>query len=86
MQSALYKEPYEKGLGEGMEKGIEKGRKEEKVGTIIRFLTKRFGPLPLEVKNRFPELDLTTLDVILDRVYEYKDLDEVKKYIQYIQS
>ena len=82
MQSALYKEPYEKGLGEGIEKGIEKGRKEEKVGTIIRFLTKRFGPLPLEVKNRFPELDLTTLDVILDRVYEYKDLDEVKKYIQ----
>jgi hypothetical protein len=78
MQSALYKEPYEKGLGEG----VEIGRKEEKVGTIIRFLTKRFGPLPQEVKNRFPELDLTTLDVILDRVYEYKDLDEVKEYIQ----
>lgn len=78
MSSILYKEPYEQGKVEGKLEG----RKEEKVGTVIKFLTKRFGVLPVEVRNRFQELDLTTLDVILDKVFEYKDLEEVKKYIQ----
>ena len=82
MSSVLYKEPYEKGFEEGELKGKLEGRKEEKVNTAIKFLTKRFGILPAKVRNRLQELDLSTLDVILDKVLEYKDLEEVKKYIR----
>ena len=86
MQSALYKEPYEKGLGEGIEKGIEKGRKEGEAETlaraVIKFLVKRFDFVPEDLKQGISRLDAPTLDVILDRVLEFEKLDEVKKYIQ----
>ncbi len=90
MQSALYKEPYEKGLGEGLEKGIkkgiEKGRREGETETlaraVIKFLVKKFDFVPEDLKQGISKLDAPTLDVILDRVLDFEKLDDVKKYIQ----
>jgi len=73
MKSSLYKEPYEKGM--------EEGRKIEKTDMVLRFLTKRFGLLPDEIKEKVRKLDMTSLDVILDKVLEYKDLEDFKKFI-----
>ncbi|APM40335.1 hypothetical protein BS101_17135 [Clostridium kluyveri] len=73
MQSSLYRKPYEK--------DIQQGRKEEKVETVLKFLTKRFGILPDEIRGKIEKLDMINLDIILDKVLEYKDLDDLKKFL-----
>lgn len=77
MKSSLYKEPYEK----GMEKGMEAGRRIEKTDMVLKLLTKRFGILPDEIKEKVRKLDMTSLDVILDKVLEYKDIEDFKNFI-----
>ena len=63
MQSALYKEPYET------------GRKDEKTKLIIKFLTKRFGVLPVDLKKGIEAADADKLDVIAEELLDYKDID-----------
>lgn len=67
---------------EGMERGIEVGEAEALARTAIKFLVKKFGFVPEDLKQGIMKLDVPTLEVIIDGVSEYKDLDEVKKYIQ----
>lgn len=45
------------------------------------FLTKRFGILPDEIRGKIEKLDMINLDMILDKVLEYKDLDDLKKFL-----
>lgn len=78
MQSTLYQEPYDK----GMEKGIEEGRRKEKVDTAIKFLTKRFGSLNEDLKQGIKELDIDTLEVLIDGIFEFKNLNDIKKYVE----
>ena len=78
MQSALYKEPYEKGLEDGELRGETKAL----ARTAIRFLVKKFGFVSEDIRQGISKLDTPTLEVIIDSIPEYKDLDEVKKYIQ----
>lgn len=67
---------------EGMEQGMEKGEAKALARTAIKFLVKKFGFVPEDLKQGITKLDIPTLEVIIDGVLEYKDLDEVKKYIQ----
>lgn len=78
MSSILYKEPYEKGL----EEGVLKGEAIALARTAIKFLVKKFGFVSDDLKQSILKLDAPTLEVIIDSVSEYKDLEEVKKYIQ----
>jgi len=73
MKSMLYKEPYEKGIKEGLKEG--------KIDTVLKFLTKRFGLLPEDVKAKIRKLDVISLDIILDKILDYKDLEDFKKFI-----
>lgn len=77
MKSMLYKEPYEKGIKEGMKEGLKEG----KIDTVLKFLTKRFGLLPEDVKAKIRKLDVISLDIILDKILDYKDLEDLKKFI-----
>ncbi len=77
MQSQLYKEPYEK----GREEGIEEGQQKEKTDTAIRLLTKKFSVVPPEIKQAIAKLDMVTLELIIDEIFDYKNVDDVKKYI-----
>lgn len=67
----------EKGIEKGIEKGMEKGIEK----TTIKLLTKKFGVLPEELKAKISKLDSTTLEIIIDGIFEYKSLDDIKKYI-----
>ncbi len=78
VQSSLYREPYEKGLEDGELKGETKAL----ARTAIKFLVKKFGFVAEDLKQSISKLDAPTLEVIIDSISEYKDLDEVKKYIQ----
>ncbi|GAQ25683.1 Rpn family recombination-promoting nuclease/putative transposase [Tepidanaerobacter syntrophicus] len=75
------KEGLEKGMEKGLEKGLEKGKREERITTAIKLLTKKFGPLPEELKSKISKLDSVTLEIIIDGIFDYESLDDVKKYI-----
>lgn len=72
----------EEGMERGIEVGLEKGEAKALARTAIKFLVKKFGFVPEELKQGITKLDVPTLEVIIDSVSEYRDLDEVKKYIQ----
>ena len=57
--------------------GVEQGRVEGEAKTLVRQLEKRFGPLPLEVRERVLAADLQSLDTWLDRVIDAADLKSV---------
>ena len=64
-----------------MEKGLEKGTGDALMKTAIKLLTKKFGVLPEEIKTKISKLDNSTLEIIIEGIFEYKDLEDVKKYI-----
>ena len=75
-------EGVEKGIEKGIMKGIAKGRQEERLNTTMKLLTKKFGTLPEEIRIGISKLDSVTLEVIIDDIFEYQSLEDVKKYIQ----
>ncbi|NLK53055.1 MAG: Rpn family recombination-promoting nuclease/putative transposase [Syntrophomonadaceae bacterium] len=72
----------EEGMERGIEVGLEKGETKALARTVIKFLVRRFDFVPEDLKQGISKLDAPTLDVILDRVLDFENLDEVKKYIQ----
>jgi len=82
MSSALYKEPYEKGREEGIAKGLQEGETKTLVRTTIKFLIKKFGVIPDDLKESIQKLDAPTLEIIIDNILEYESLDQIKKYIR----
>lgn len=71
----------EEGLMQGMEKGMEKGETKALARTAIKLLTRKFDSVPENLKQGITELDAPTLEVIIDNIFEYNSLDDVKKYI-----
>ena len=71
----------EKGMEKGIEKGMEKGEINALVKTAIKLLTKKFGNIPEEVRTKISKLDNSTLEIIIEGIFEYKSLDDIKKYI-----
>jgi hypothetical protein len=65
--------------------GRMEGRKEEKKATLyktaVRLLTKKFGELSEEIKSKMSGLEPETLEIIIDSIFEYENLDDIKKYI-----
>ena len=72
----------EEGMERGIEVGLEKGETKALARTVIKFLVRRFDSVPEDLKQGISKLDAPTLDVILDRVLDFENLEEVKKYIQ----
>lgn len=72
----------QEGREEGIIKGLEKGETKALARTVIKFLVRRFDSVPEDLKQDISRLDAPTLDVILDRVLDFENLDGVKKYIK----
>ena len=66
---------------EGRQEGRQEEKKETLYKTAIRLLTKKFGKLPEETRNKISQLDTENLEVIIDSIFEYESLEDVKKYI-----
>lgn len=64
------------------EEGELRGQTKALSKTATRLLTKKFGKLPEEVKNKIPQLDAEILEIIIDSIFEYESLDDAKKYLQ----
>lgn len=74
-------EGREEGIEKGREEGIEKGECYALSKTAIRLLTKKFGILPEANSSKIKKLDVVTLEIIIDEIFEYKSLDEINKYL-----
>ncbi len=72
----------EKFREEGREEGVLRGRKEERIKTATRLLTRKFGTLPEDIKIKIKQLDADTLEILIDSIFEYKSLDDAKKYLK----
>ena len=72
----------EKGAIKGKEEGLKEGEAKALAKTAIRLLTKKFGPLTGDIRAKIEKLDTVTLEFIIDGIFEYNTLEDVKKYIQ----
>ena len=77
------KQGLEQGLERGLERGLEQGKEEALTRAIIGLLTKRFGYVPEDINEGIRKLDAIALEVIVDGIFDYKNIDDVRKYIQF---
>lgn len=64
-------------MSKGRARGKAEGRAEGKAETLLRQLTRRFGPLPRRTQERIAAADLATLDRWLDRLLDAPELKSV---------
>ena len=69
------------GMEKGMEKGIGQGETKALQKTVIKLLTKKFGVLPEDIREKISKLDAITLEIIIGDIFEYESLEDINKYI-----
>ena len=67
----------QEGLTQGLTQGLNQGRTQGQALTLIRQLTRRFGPLPAELLQRVQSAASRDLDLWTDRVLDARTLPEV---------
>ena len=67
---------------EGIEEGRKEGLKEGLVRTSIKLLTKKFGILPNDIKNKIENSDTTALEIIVDGILDFEKLEDIFKYLK----
>ena len=71
-------QPYfEQGVEKGIEKGIQQGRVEGHAKSLVRLLERRFGRLPVHLRERVFAADMQSLDNWFDRAIVAADLKSV---------
>lgn len=76
-----YEDGIEQGREEGIEKGIEKGETKALVKTVMKLLTKKFGVLPADYREKISQLDVITLEMIIDEIWDCDSLVTIEKYL-----
>jgi predicted transposase/invertase (TIGR01784 family) len=66
---------------EGELRGELRGETKALTKAVIRLLTKKFGKVPEEIKNKISKLDADVLEVIIDSIFDYEKIDDVEKYL-----
>ena len=79
----------EEGMLEGIIKGRLEGRLEgrsqgEALGlakSAIRLLTKKFGALPKEKREKIMQMDSVALEQMIDKILDFESMDEADRYL-----
>ena len=71
------REGMQQGIREGMQQGMRQGKLEGEAAVLERQLTRRFGPLSVEVRARISGATLEQLEHWADTILDAKSLDEV---------
>ena len=66
---------------EGELRGELRGETKALSKATVRLLTKKFGKVPEEMKNKISKLDADVLEVIIDSIFDYEKIDDVEKYL-----
>lgn len=71
-----------RGKEEGKKEGLKKGERKALTKNAIKLLTKKFGPPTEDIRTKIEKLDVVTLEIIIDGIFEYDSLEDVRKYIK----
>jgi predicted transposase/invertase (TIGR01784 family) len=71
----------EEGKEEGIEVGIEKGETRAFLKVVIKALTKKFGIMPAEYREKLAQLDSITLETLTEEIDDFKTIEDVKKFL-----
>ena len=71
------KKGMEKGLKQGLEQGLQQGKRLGEAEVLKRLLERKFGPLPIEVRNKIDAADADTLLQWAERVLTAETLEQV---------
>ncbi|MCG4580464.1 DUF4351 domain-containing protein [Clostridium cochlearium] len=74
-------EGIKQGIEKGIEKGIQQGERRKSLNYAIKLLTKKFGKLPEEYKEKLNNADIEILDLIIEEIFSLESLDDVDKYL-----
>ena len=72
MASALYKEPYDRAKEE---------ERERLVRIVLKLLTKKFGIIPVETREKIEKLDAYNLEIINEEILDFSNLEGVNRYL-----
>ena len=78
----LREEDMQEGLEKGLQKGRQEGASQALAKTALQLLTEKFGALPEDLKEDIKEADLATLETILQNIFKYQSIDDVKKFFE----
>jgi hypothetical protein len=71
----------DKGIEQGMQQGIEQGRQNELLKTVTKQLTKKFGILPSDIKEKLDRAAIQKLEIITDGIFDFSSLDEAVSHL-----
>lgn len=72
MASALYKDPYDRAKEE---------ERERLVRIVLKLLTKKFGIIPVEIREKIEKLDAYNLEIINEEILDFTNLEGVNRYL-----
>ena len=71
----------EEGFEKGIEEGIEKGETRAYSKIAVKALSKKFGILPTEYREKLSQLDLIALETLNEEIDNFKSIEDVKKFL-----
>ncbi len=72
----------EKGMQQGRSEGLKIGRREEALSILTRLLVRRFGFVPVDMRDRLSEITHDEIEQCIDVAVEAKSIDEVWNLIR----
>lgn len=72
----------DEGMEKGIQQGLEIGEAKALAKTAIRLLTKKFYTVPEGIKEGIYKLDTVTLELLIDDIWDYQTIEEIRKYLQ----
>lgn len=81
LAEVLREEGFEKGVVKGKEEGIEEGETRAFLKVAIKALTKKFGFIPAEYREKVDQLDLLTLETLTEEIDKFTSIEDLKKFL-----
>lgn len=71
----------DEGFEQGIEQGIEKGETRAFLKMAVKELSKKFGILPTEYREKLVQLDAIDLETFIDKIDTFMTVEDVGKYL-----
>lgn len=81
-ESRVYQEAKEEGRLEGRQEGQLEGRQQEAANLVFRQLSRRFGALSQELRERISNLPLSVLEDLSEALLDFSSLDDLSTWLE----
>ena len=71
----------QQGIQQGREQGIEQGRIEEKRLLVERQLIKKFGTLPMDMREQIHQMDSAVLDMLSYELLDFQTVEDLRQFL-----